>query len=212
MLAALLVAVPAGAATVRWNPFDGGDTPGPSVSSRAPDPALVAQLGILRRPQNDSDRRAAEGAAPFYRGQGFRGVQLDHIRAVDPARGLVLVPFEEPPVPRGPDGRPVPGIEVAPGLCLVRPVRDGYAGGCYTRAEIESSRALSSDDDVVLGVVPDGVARVRLIRGERSGVAQVRDNFFRAEAPVPTAPLVVEWLAADGSLVRRHDLSRPPGR
>ena len=47
--------------------------------------------------------------------------------------------------------------------------------------------------------------RCRTVRGDETTGAAVQNNYFRAEgAP---APSVVEWLAADGSLVKRIDLN-----
>ena len=223
VLVALAVGVPAATATVGgWNPFDeasgNGRIPAPSVSARPVDPALAATLGVLRRPQSASDRAAITSERlKGLSGDAFRGAQLDSIRLVDPRSGVVLVPFEEGPVPRDDRGRPLPGFEGFSNVaCIVTRTTDGAGAiSCHTAEKVRSGLAVGSGSGDVSGLVPDGVARVRLIRGDESAEAPVRNNFFRADGTA--APLFVEWLAADGSLVKRIDLnderlrSRRPG-
>jgi hypothetical protein len=216
-LAALLVGVPTAVATVGgWNPFDDPGAnrhfPAPSTSQRPLDPELVATLGVLRRPQTDADRspQASRGASTF-RLPGYKGVRLDGIRLVDAQRGIVLVPFERIPVPTDSQGRPLPGFDPATysnAACLFERTSDGYGGiGCHTAGKIRAGRAISSGSGSVSGLVPDGVARVRLIHGSDTTEAPVENNFFAADAPQPTA---VEWLGPDGALVKRIDLTGPP--
>jgi hypothetical protein len=109
----------------------------------------------------------------------------------------------------------VPGFDPATYTnvaCLFQPTSGGYAGiGCYGAAAIRSGRALSSDSGTVAGLVPDGVARVRLVRGGQSTEAAVENNLFVSDRTA--SPSRVDWLAADGSLVERIDLRsvrRPP--
>lgn len=215
-LAALVIAVPATAATVGWNPFDDqGRNPRvsqPSLSSRPVAAELRDALGVLRRPQTDADRGLATSRTLRDTvDASFRGVALDGIRLVDRERGIVLVPVEETPVPRDAQGRPVPGFEdPPPAVCTVERTRDGFAAaGCHSIDEIRSGRTLGSGSGRVTGVVPDGVARVRLVRGDESGEAAVRENFFATE-DAPTNPRFVEWLASDGATIRRIDLDAPP--
>lgn len=216
-LAALLVAVPAAAATVGgWNPFDDPGAnkrfPAPTVSGQGLDPELRATLGVLRRPQGSADRGVQTSrAASNFRLPGYEGANLDGVRVLDRARGVVLVPFERIPVPRDPRGRPVPGIDPASytnAVCLFERSSDGFsANACHTAPKIRSGRAISTGSGSVSGLVPDGVASVRLVSGDRETTAPVRDNYFAADARPPSA---VEWLAADGSVVRRIDLTGPP--
>ena len=222
VLAALAVAVPAATATVKgWNPFDDAGRerplPAPSTSGRPVDPGLKGTLGVLRRPQTPADRAAITSERlKHLSGDAYRGAQLDGIRLVDPRRGVVLVPFEEGPVPRDGRGRPLPGFNgFANVACLVTPTSDGFLGAsCHTAEKVRSGLAVGSGGGDVSGLVPDGVARVRLIRGDETTEAPVRDNFFAATGIA--GPRIVEWLAADGSLVRRIDLNakrsqpRPP--
>lgn len=216
-LAALLIGVPAAAATVGyWDPFDdpGADPrfPAPSRTERPLDPELRATLGVLRRPQTDADRGVATSrAARGFRSSGYEGVRLDGIRLVDPARGIVIVPFERFSFPKDSEGRPIPGFDPADysnAVCIFQPARDGFAGvGCHTASKVRSGRAIGDDGGTVAGLVPDGVARVVLQRGEARTHVPVRDNFFASATRPPT---VVEWLRPDGSLVKRIDLTGPP--
>jgi len=222
-LAALLIGVPAATATVAvtgWNPFDDAERsarlPAPATSQRAVDPELAATLGVLRREQSGADRGVATrtAARAFSSTGGFRGAQLEGIRLLDADRGIVLIPFERGPVPLDPQGRPVPGFDPASYTnvaCLFELSGDGFAGiGCHNADKIRSGRAISSGSGAVTGLVPDGIARVRLVRGAQSSEADVHDNLFVAEDA--DAPRAIEWLASDGSLVERFDLTaRPPG-
>ena len=218
VLAGVIVAAPATAAGIRFNPFDdpGRDprNPPPSQSTRGLDPDLTATLGVLRRPQNDADRGVATSrAARAFSRPNYEGVNLGGIRVVDPARGVVLVPFERTPVPTDPQGRPVPGFDPSTytnAVCLFERSSDGFAGiGCHTADKIRAGRALATGSGRASGLVPDGVATVRLVRGAESTEAVVRDNYFSAES-VP--PQVVEWVGPDGAIVRRIDLMAPPPR
>ena len=215
-LAALVAAVPvAGAAVSGWDPFDDpGANPrfaAPSLSRAAVSPDLVAMLGVLRRPQTDADRAPATSrAAGGFRLPGYVGAHLDGIRLVDPARGVVLVPFDRIPVPTDAQGRPLPEFDPSTytnAVCLFIPTSDGFAAdSCHTAGKIRLGRALGSSGGVVDGLVPDGVARVRLVRGDRAVEAPVADNFFSVDAPAPTS---VDWIGPDGALVKRIDLTAP---
>jgi hypothetical protein len=217
-LAALAVGVPAATATVAgWNPFDDPDRSTrvgrPSISQRPVDPALAARLGVLRRPQGAADRGTATSDRLRAIGAQYRGAQLDGVRLLDRDRGAVLVPFDQAPVPRDPGGRPLPGFGGAadgPGVCVFEGTADGFgAGGCHDAAKIDRGLALGSGGGEVSGLVPDGVARVRLIRAGDAVEATVRDNYFAAES---ASPRVVEWLAADGSILDRIDLNAERSR
>jgi hypothetical protein len=217
VLAALIVAVPTAAATVgNWNPFDDPGRnprfPAPSASQRSLDPELVATLGVLRRPQTGGDRGLATStAARAFSKPRFQGVNVKGIRLLDADRGVVLVPFERIPVPTDPAGNPLPGIDPATytnAVCLFERTTDGFAGiGCHTAAKISAGRAISSSSGTVSGLVPDGVARVRLLRGDAATEAAVHDNYFAADAAQPTQ---VEWLGPDGAVVKRIDLTAAP--
>ena len=221
VLAALLIGVPAATATVGvWDPFDDPGrsprNPAPSASQRSAAAELVATLGVLRRGQTDADRGVdTQTAARAYSASaGYRGAQLKSVRLLDAQRGIVLIPFERGAVPLDAQGRPSPAF--APETytnvaCLFEESSDGFAGvGCHSAQKIKLGRAISSGSDRVTGLVPDGVARVRLVRGDNTSEAPVQDNLFVAEGADP--PLQVEWLREDGSLIKRIDLTAPPPR
>jgi len=218
VLAALLIGVPAATATVAgWNPFDDPERnprlPAPATSQQAVDPELAATLGVLRREQTDADRGVAtkKAARAFSATAGYRGAQLDGVRLLDAERGIVLIPFERGPVPLGPDGKPVPGFDPASYTnvaCLFKQTGDGFAGvGCHSADKIRGGRAISAGSGRVTGLVPDGVARVRLGGGQKVE-ADVQNNLWVAEGA--GSPRTIEWLADDGSVVQRFDLTAPP--
>jgi hypothetical protein len=222
VLAALLIGVPAATATVRgWDPFDDSSgrnphIPAPSAGPRSAAAELVATLGVLRREQTDADRGvdAEEASRAFSASAGYRGAQLKSIRLLDAQRGIVLIPFERGAVPLDAQGRPsraFPPETYMNVACLFEHSADGFAGiGCHTAQKIKIGRAISSGSNRVTGLVPDGVARVRLIRGDATSEASVQDNLFVAEGAEP--PLQVDWLREDGSLIRQIDLTAPPPR
>ena len=219
VLAALVIGVPAATATTGvWNPFDDADRnprfPGPAASQRQVDPELAATLGVLRREQTDADRSVAtrRAARAFSASGGYRGVQLKGIRVLDAQRGIVLIPFERGPVPLDDRGRPLPGFDPASYrnvACVFELTSDSFAGvGCHSADKIRAGLAIASGSDKVTGLVPDGVARVRLVRGDQTVEADVHDNLFVADGA--DAPQQVEWLRQDGSAAKRIDLTAPP--
>jgi hypothetical protein len=217
--AAAAVAVPAAAATSGWDPFQDPQRrlPAPTTSELPPASSLTEQLGVLRRPQTAADR-----SEPVRRAlRGFdnesRGVQLDAVRLLP--HGAVLVPakrFE----PRGPDGAR-PDDTKNDAVCLYSPAGDGTGGTrCHTAREISAGQALGSQGELLDGLVPDGVARVRLLAGRNQVEAQVRDNYFVVAFPAarisPNDPGSAvradgaEWLNAEGSTIKTFDYTRPP--
>lgn len=214
VIAALLVGAPATAAVVGWNPFDDpGRDPRvgtPSVSEGAPNPALVQMLAPLRREQTAEERALV---ADRFRAEGdikqLRGVQVDYIRVLDASRGIVLIPAERFfAVP----GRGTPEADAAAlrdGVCLydLESAAAGYS--CFTADRIRRGFALASGGGSAVGLVPDGVARVRLIDGERAGEAVVRDNLFVTGREAPAAPMAIEWIDGGGRVTKRIDLTKP---
>jgi hypothetical protein len=221
VLAALLIGVPAATATVAgWDPFDDGGRnpriPAPSAGQRSAAADLVSTLGVLRREQTDADRGVdtEEAARAFSASAGYRGAQLKSVRLLDAQRGIVLIPFERGAVPLDAQGRPLRAFAPETYMnvaCLFEHSADGYGGiGCHSAQKIRLGRAISSGSDRVTGLVPDGVDRVRLIRGDATSEAPVQNNLFVAEGAEP--PLQVDWLREDGSLIRQIDLTAPPPR
>jgi hypothetical protein len=200
-----------------WNPFDepgrSPRLPAPSTSHGPVDPELAATLGVLRRSQTDADRGASvtRAARGFSASGGYRGAKVGGIRVLDPEREIVLIPFVRGPVPLDSEGRPVPGFDPATFTnvaCLFEATGNGVGGvGCHTAAKIRSGRAIATHSGRVTGLVPDGVARVRLVRGGQVTDAAVANNLFVADAE---APQRIDWLSEDGAVVRRIDLAAAP--
>jgi hypothetical protein len=217
VLAVLLVGAPATAATVGWNPFDSPsrnpEMSSPTTSRKPPDQALTRLLAPLRRPQTPADRgRATELAARGF-WDDVSGVQLDYIRVLDAGRGIVLVPVERfgLNLERNAPGPAADRAYFSNAVCLYLP------GGatrnrrpCWGARQIEEGFALHSKGGLVVGLVPDAVATVRIGRGARSVDATVRDNLFVAETAAPLEPTRVEWLDASGASLKRIDLTAPP--
>jgi hypothetical protein len=196
--AALVVAVPATAATTGWDPFHDPDRrlPRPSVSELPPATSLTSQLAVLRRNQTAADRSAPVQAALRGFDDESSGVQLEAVRLLP--GGAVLVPvkrFE----PRGPGGgRPEDRRDDA--VCLYSP-GSGRTGGtaCFTAAQVREGQAITSQGATVDGLVPDGVAGVRLRSAGGTAEAAVRDNYFAVELPPIAGPGGVPFVRADAA-------------
>jgi hypothetical protein len=215
-LAAVVVAVPAGAATSGWNPFDDPDRrlPAPTTTELPPATSLTSQLGVLRRPQTSADR-----SAPVERAlRGFddesHGVALGSVRLLP--GGAVLVPVQRFQ-PRGPGGARA-GDRKEDSVCLYSPSSDGTGGiGCFTAQEVHDGRAIGSQGTTVDGLVPDGVARVRLISEDDAAEATVRDNYFGTRLDPRAGPGGVAfvrtdravWLDSAGRELKTIDYARP---
>jgi hypothetical protein len=221
-LAALVLAAPAAAATLGWNPFAGPRHDlrrgTPTIVHGQVDASLTRILAPLRRPQSDADRGVATQRAANAFGSDVSGVNLDGVRVLDSQGGLVLVPVERyglnlERAARANPALPAPDpARFSNAVCLYEPGSDGSGGRpCYTAATILGGTALGSQAGVVTGLVPDGVAQVRLIAGAggAAAVANVRENVFVAGPPASEAPAAVEWLDARGQTIRRIDLAGP---
>jgi hypothetical protein len=192
LLVILAVAAPAVAVVQPWNP-----TLGPSkfggdvVIDRSPvDRSATEVLAILRRPQTAHDR---EVATPLlrYAGGTIDNVQVDSIRAL--SEHYALIPHAS--VRRS-----------GAMLCVV----GGGGAVCSPADGVAEHGVISISDTRVVGVVPDGVARVRFTPdGGKPVRASVRGNFFALRIPghrptnVITPPRGgrLEWLDADGEVV-----------
>jgi hypothetical protein len=162
-LVALAAAGVPAAAQNGWFPFAGRkDAPTVTHSPRALG-NLPAILSVLRRPQTEADRQAAEYALKFF-GKTFRGVGVDYIRRARVSTGreaVILVPAESHQIARG--------FAMQTGvMCLWRTdylngAREGGARACFESPQIVGGRALQSLGHRLDMLVPDGVARVDAI-------------------------------------------------
>jgi hypothetical protein len=205
-LIAAAIAAPAGATTAGWNPFadTGRETAAPSASNRAPAADLRDMLGVLRRAQTDADRSRASEAALRQLDRDVAGVQLAAVRVVRLPIGAVAIPVER-----------APGASAqSDAVCLYVPQPDGTASStCQTAPAIRAGFAIGSAGPAVYGLVPDGVAVVRLKHGDQVADIPVEDNFFYRASGAPTAPTTAIWISASGGTVKTIDYTaRSPAR
>lgn len=198
--AALVVAVPALAATQPWDPILGrpgaGDEPA-GVAVSAPPAVQSGGLAVLRRPQNGEDRGPVAQQLLASVGSEYKGVRVSSIRLLTAAGGqhALLVPTEA-------HGRSsTPGAyETSNRLCL----ETGKGGFCGDGKNLVDGDLLGGSDDNLFGLVPDGVAKVtmRFPGGEQLSAA-VQENFFWITG-VPSdghARPTITWLDDSGRRV-----------
>jgi hypothetical protein len=229
-LAGLALAVPALAETQPWQPILGRpalhDTPAGTSKSPVPTSDL-GLLGVLRRPQNDADRGPIAQQLLAGVGSEYKGVRLASVRLLTSADGhhALLVPAEQHGI------SPKPGTyETANSLCLEL----GSGGFCGGAEQIRSGDFLGAAEGPaggsladMVGVVPDGVARVVLsFPNGKTLTSEVRENFFsvtgvplddrtvnpppgRSTTPMPPVKVPaqpkIQWFDASGQRVG------PPG-
>jgi hypothetical protein len=172
----VLVTGTAVAATAPWSPQLGDDHRGHPRSATTPVPAEQrALLQVLRRPQTDADRSAPVRAVlRKLIDRENVGVRTDGVRLLARDRRLtaVLVPVER----AGTHDPGYPDATVPDALCVVTMSPDGSGGQtCRSTADVRAGRART----VGYGLVPDGVARIRLTTktGELIDVP-VTNNFY----------------------------------
>jgi hypothetical protein len=208
IIALLLAAGTAIAATGVWRPILGNQLfgPGPSISVSPPPASQLAVLAVLRRPQTPIDRSIATQRELRY--TGGRGVRTDYIRLLrrrlPDGAPLVLVPVVYiPPADyrvTPPPGQPrLPPLQDA--LCLIAGDVGGSAGGaCFSTQQVLSGRAEASLGDQFYGLVPDGVrtVAVRTSSGREYG-APVSQNAFVVVVPYGTGfPTALVWTSTRG--------------
>lgn len=175
VIAAVIVAGPALAATGVWRPPIGnGDEPAPRISREAPPDDQRSMLGVLRRPQTAADRGAATlDALRLISAGAIDGVRTDSIRLLAKGphdRGLVLVPVARyapapPPIPADTPAAvrrklTQPAIDNA--LCLFQlDSPDGAGVACWSSSDVREGRAAMSLGHRAAWLVPDGVSTVR---------------------------------------------------
>jgi hypothetical protein len=229
-LAGLAVAVPALAETQPWQPILGRpalhDTPAGTSNSPVPTNEF-GLLGVLRRPQNDTDRGPIAQRLLAGVGSEYKGVRLTSVRLLTSTDGhhALLVPTEQHGI------SPRPGkYETANTVCLELS-SGGFCGGAeqIRLGDFLGSAAGPAGGSLaeLAGLVPDGVASVVVsFPNGQTLSSDVRDNFFsvtgvplddrsvnppprRSTTPVPPMKVQeqpkIEWLDASGKRVG------PPG-
>ncbi|HET6547747.1 MAG TPA: hypothetical protein VFG79_04775 [Solirubrobacter sp.] len=184
-----------------------------AIAKSAPPAEQLEVLGVLRRPQVSADRgEQATYALRFFGGT----VRTDYVRVLsepdDTQGAAVLVPVTEyRPRERAGVDREASHPLARDGLCLfVRDAVDGGAQGCYSLADVTAGRIRGALGDgrtaTVFGVVPDGVASVRLRHPDgRSTIVPVRDNFYLYKAGDGLRFEALEWLDASGSALKSQE-------
>ncbi|MEO8969349.1 MAG: hypothetical protein ABI427_17660 [Solirubrobacteraceae bacterium] len=239
---ALGLAGVAAGATGLWNPQLGDARRGQPTSSASQPPAeQLARFGVLRRASTDADRGAETQYALKLLDPSFHGVRSAYVRLVGTEAnggGYVLIPvqsytpagvnapastdalclFARDPVDGGGgscsttqqilQGRAV-DIMPTPAPGPVGSLRHRADGSSYFQP---NGRIRMIVGAVTIGLVPDGVAQVRLTNSYGTVTADVHDNFYdtalpngaAGSAPHPVGgPLTTQWLASDGHVVPR---------
>jgi len=165
------LAEPAPSPTVTWSPEVGRPEKGLGASiDRAPVSGDASDvLAVLRRPQTERDRRLA---APRLRhaGGAVDGIQVDAVRAL--SKNYALVPVTK--VEGGSE----------PMLCIMGGGGSGCGRASSVREHGVSSLSGGPNGTHWVGVVPDGVARVRFTPdGGTPKDSIVRENFYEIRVP-----------------------------
>jgi len=173
------------AATGAWRPILGNPATHqvPTGTSRAPTPSdATTTLGVLRRPQNDGDRSAVTEAMLRDLGPENAGVRLDSVRLVTER------------TVRPTDGEP----ELNEPVCLLAGPPGGWT--CASTTTIRARGLVIGSGVHLIGLVPDGVVRVRLTYPRPPG-APAPAASPRTPPPLPEMPSSVQWLNADGDTI-----------
>jgi hypothetical protein len=213
------------AATSLWHPQIGDGSKPSSIAHDAPPRDQLDALGVLRRAQTDADRSQNSEYTLKFLGD-LRGIRLDYVRLLGTQKGgaaYVLVPAASEGTGgiaarlRALKARAAGGVAPAPlkdPLCLFgRDSADGGGVTCFSLQEIRDGRAVMGMSQghgplTQYGLVPDGVASVRLGSAADAPVVDVHDNFFQVTTPVGHAAstfgrVTLHFLAGDGREVMR---------
>jgi hypothetical protein len=231
--------VVATAATI-WTPQLGDDHRGhPVASASAPPVEQLARLGVLRRAATDADHGAESAYALRLMDPDLQGIRTGYVRLLgtqQDGKGYVLVPVasygsRDHTGAATPDalclfsrdvdggglscfttrqvleGRAEAAMGPPTGVEPVGPVVTTPNGSRFRRTRSTVTAAGMR----FFGLVPDGVAAVRLANDQGAALATVHDNFFQAPIPTDAAhagePLkpgdlpTYEWLDAAGNVV-----------
>jgi hypothetical protein len=234
---ALVASGSALAASGGWHPILGDDHRGhPRPAATALPAEQVAALGVLRRPQTNSDRgRDVQAVLRLLGSENTEGIHTQGIRVLKRRSDgvTVLIPTERtgtedfpPSVQRnvlcvltGTTAPPRTGPIGAKAPSASGPIkfpRGMSAGGtCGHLRDLRTTgiriSTPSNDGYATGGVVPDGVARVIIrLRHQRLVSATVHDNYYEASTGNELAPgWAVRWLDAQGHTID-HRRARSP--
>jgi hypothetical protein len=226
----------AAAAIGLWNPQLGDAHRGQPTASVSPPPAdQLADFAVLRRAATSADQGALSEYALKLLDPSFHGVRTAYVRLVgsETGGGYVLIPVESyTPL----DGRSATNAL----CLFARDPVDGGGLSCYTTQQILEGQAVDTlltpapgaivgtehqsggshllrstgplliTGGVTSGLVPDGVAQVRLTSSDGTVTVAVHDNLYEAPIPDPTSgsaphavggPLSAQWLDAEGRVI-----------
>jgi hypothetical protein len=188
-----------------------------------PPEELTRLLGVLRRPQQPSDRIDDTRALARL---PVQGVNLDYIRRARASNPpIYLVPaanvryFRPPPDTPGCEAMQPPEIEPEAGVCMIEKAPEG-AATCATVSAIRTGRTLLTSGARRLthaaGIAPDGVTsiiwRVHRGTGFLDTHVPVRNNVFAGALPSRAGHgLYVYWVTADGKrklVIGPHHLTK----
>jgi hypothetical protein len=185
-----------------WQPLLGDpsrdNTPNGTSITRPP-AAQLRELGVLHRPQSPADQAAARDLLAMVGGE-FKGVRVNSIRLLRAPNGHValLVPTEAHGVRHG------GGYETHNRLCLITPAGYSCSGAkeIAMQGMVDSSYSIRYPEPNIHGLVPDGVATVQVMIGDKVRTAPVHDNFWWIAGmslglPNPT----ITWFDAHGRRV-----------
>jgi hypothetical protein len=196
-LVVALVATPALAVTRPWEPILGHpdtDHGAPTASTGPVSPAEARVLGVLRRPQTDDDRTSGKLLVSLH--PGFDGVETAAVRLLRPgADAIALVPAERLFQNDQRTGTPL----YTDALCLA----DADSVTCGSRDDLLAGRILNLKGTRVYGLVPDGVATVRVDFADGgTAEAPVSENLFELTSSHDAATVTSSsWLDQDGKVV-----------
>ena len=207
-----------------WHPVLGNKNMGhPTVATSAVPADQLRMLGVLRRPQVDTDRGPdvedilRHALSNNRESGGVSGVRTEAIRRIakrsDAAWIMVSAERVKYPVtPKGTGSRDV--------LCVLSKASPtaapngyggGYGGTCRTSRDIGLGRlsggAASGRRLQLWGVVPDGVDTVKArLRGDKGIIVKVRDNTYVIDAVIPDRAWLGHyvWYDRNGKELRRR--------
>lgn len=216
---AALVTGTAVAATTPWSLDVGGDhgAKAPTQANVDLPPAQTATLSVLRRQQSDQDRNPAVlRALRTVSSHLGAGLHIDGIRLLreHSQDSVVLLPLERV----GPSEDPA--HQINDGLCVYTAYKVSTggssdaptAGGVPTPTAISGASCGSLQDlkrGRITGLVPDGVARVRVtLENGKVVTADVTDNYYEPsgatnDRSTSANPEDTTWLDADGRVITK---------
>jgi hypothetical protein len=180
---------------------------GPAAGAGA-DVSLLETLGVLRRPQTEADRgpEVRKELAMF----SADPEQVRVIRLTEDRRPIMVAGPMDAPAPAPQQAGAQPGDSA----CVYYPDPvDGGGVTCHAVDDIRAGRAMGALGQHWYTLVPDGVAKVRLVWADHEEVVPVADNFAEAEASAGDRtpfPRQVTWEDAQGQPMAFASVSPAP--